>query len=133
MKNLILVVCITLTFSVPCMAQGIAPSGHIGLHGTVWEPQAEIESPNLGFYAGEAYSVGYEGCVGHDLPSSSYIDLLFFSVIQLSFNDYVIADGLLSPLLGIGVMTDHETGERYIVKKVIDGWTPSEACVFTQE
>ena len=127
MKKLILVVFITLTFSAPCMA------GVFGLHGTVWDPQTEIESPNVGFYAGEAYSVGHDGCVGHDLPSSSYIDLLFFSVIHISYNDHVLGHGLLSSLLGLGVATDRETGERYILKKVLDGWTPSEGCMFTQE
>ena len=133
MKKLILVVFITLTFSIPCMAQGIEPDGLFGLNGTVWDPQMEIESPNFGFYAGEAYAVGFEGECGHGFPSSSYTDFLFFSVFQISWGDGVMEwNGLLSSLLGIGVATYHDTGETFMLKKVSDGFV-AEDCLYSLE
>lgn len=99
MKELTLVVLITLAFSVSCMAEGIEPNGLFGLSGAVWEPQTEEEGPNMGFYEGKAYSVTSDGICVHNMPGSYYIDLLFFSVIHIAFDNLVFGDGILSSLL----------------------------------
>ena len=93
MKKIILVVFITLTFSVPCIAEGMEPNGLFGLHGTLWEYQIEIEVPNAGFYAGKVYVVSDSDCVM--FSSSSYVDFFFFSVFQASI-DFFAMNGTLS-------------------------------------
>ena len=133
MKKLILVVFITFTFSVPCIAEGIKPNGLFGLHGTLWAlpmPQrAHIlhEAIHFAFYDGTLYTVADSECVF--LPSSSYTDFLFFSVFQVEYED-TVANGLLSSLLGIGCVTGYLTGERLqlLLKKESDGWMPPEDC-----
>ena len=52
---------------------------------------------------------------------------------RIQFNDFIMVDCLLSLILGIGVGTEHETGEIYILIKVSDGWAPTNPCVITQE
>ncbi len=133
MKKTILVVFITLTFSVPCIAEGMEPNGLFGLHGTLWEYQIEIEVPNAGFYAGKVYVVSDSDCVM--FSSSSYADFFFFSVFQASI-EFFTMNGLLSSFLGIGMMKETLLGEKVtsgIVKKVSDSWTPPEDCIVIGE
>ena len=140
MKKLMLAVCITVVFSLPCMAQGVEANRLMGLHGTLWGEMGNTTSDHyLGFYDGKVYlEVTDYGCGTG--PSNTYVDLLFTSLFRFTFDEVDYLNGFLCPLLGIGVATgvgpDPATGEMIrltlVMKKVSDDWYPEDCIDLTE-
>jgi hypothetical protein len=121
MKKIILVSLIVIAFSNPLLAQ-IELEGIFGIGGTLWYATFEGQIDWTGFAGGKVF--GIDGATGICLlfPDSSYADFIFLSTFQLELPGHPPISGLLSPLLGIGIIV-LPTGSA-IMLKALDNWYP---------
>jgi hypothetical protein len=150
MKRLILAVCITVTLSVPCLAQEVETEGTFSLEGTLWRmheisivtfpPFLDYSIESIGFHQGVAYVCDeYYGC--HPRNNFTVIESPL-GAIGMAVNPFLLSVLMETHIYlpnGSGFMSAFAGGIRCVVPflmfkigymfKVEDNWIPEETIL----